>query len=151
KQKIDCLNIAGLCDRGKQNWYDVDLEDVIAGAEKLEMTPAEMRRFLQTASWAQTAINLQQYRQGRQALRSSRILTSQNHLQDETELPAEMARDIVGSSPVFHQVLEDALNVAPTDTTVLLRGETGTGKELLAYEIHAHSQRSRGPFVIVNC
>ena len=62
KQKINCLNVAGLCDKRKRNWYDVDLDDVIARAEKLEITPDEMRRFLLTANWAQTTFNLRHAR-----------------------------------------------------------------------------------------
>lgn len=147
KQNIDCLNVAGLCDQRKRNWYDVDLEDAINCAGKLEVTSDEMRRFLQTASWAQVAINLQQRlpkQGGRQAIQ---LLAYQDHPADEPEPVGEL----IGSSPAFRRMFEDALNVAPTDATVLLRGETGTGKELLAYAIHQHSLRSRGPFVIVNC
>ncbi len=147
KEQIDCLNVAGLCDRRKRNWYDVDLEDVILRAEKLEITSEEMRRFLETASWAQTTVNLQQYRSKQRAQQLIRLFTYQDHLPDESEPVDEM----VGSSPMFEQMLEDALNVAPTDVTVLLQGETGTGKELLAYAIHRHSLRRRNPFVIVNC
>src|SRR5262249_14314096 len=62
KQTIDCLNVAGLCDQRKQNWYDVDLEDVLRRAEKLEISSEEMQSFLQTASWAQIAVNLHQTR-----------------------------------------------------------------------------------------
>jgi formate hydrogenlyase transcriptional activator len=79
--------------------------------------------------------------------RSIRLFTSHELLEDESKPGYEM----VGASPAFRQMLEDALNVAPTDVTVLLRGETGTGKELLAYAIHQHSLRNLGPFVIVNC
>lgn len=50
-ERIACLNIAGLSDPNKRNWYGVDLNDVIAGAEKLGMTPAEVRRMVATASW----------------------------------------------------------------------------------------------------
>ncbi len=147
KEQIDCLNVAGLCDQGKQNWYDVDLEDVILRADRLEITPDEMRRFLETASWAQKTVNLQQYRSKQRTDQPIRLLTYQDHLAAESE----PAGEIVGSSPAFQQVLEDALNVAPTDVTVLLQGETGTGKELLAYAIHQHSLRRRRPFVIINC
>jgi transcriptional regulator with GAF, ATPase, and Fis domain len=147
KQKIDCLNVAGLCDQRKRNWYDVDLEDVINCAEKLEVTSEEMRRFLQTASWAQIAVNLQRHLPKQRSRQAIQLFTFQDHLADEPEPVGEL----IGSSPAFQQMFEDALNVAPTDATVLLRGETGTGKELLAYAIHQHSQRGRGPFVIVNC
>jgi FADH2 O2-dependent halogenase len=146
KQKIDCLNVAGLCDRRKRNWYDVDLDDVIACAEKLEITSDEMRRFLLTASWAQTAVNLRQ-RSLKRPHQSIHPGDYQRPLTDEYEPVGEL----VGVSPAYRRMLEDALNVAPTDTTVLLQGETGTGKELLAYAIHQRSLRNRGPFIVVNC
>ena len=147
KQKIDCLNVAGLCDQRKQNWYDVDLEDVITRAEKLEITPEEMRRFLLTANWAQTAVNLRQRGLKRRPHQSIQLSASQRSLHDEYEPVGEL----VGASPAYQRMLKDALNAAPTDTTVLLQGETGTGKELLAYAIHQHSLRKPGPFVVVNC
>lgn len=147
KQQIDGLNVAGLCDRRKRNWYDVDLEDLIARAEKLEITSEEMRRFLRNAKWAQRAINLQQCRPKQRGHQSVQLFNYQDHFSDESEPAGEM----IGSSPAFREMLERAFNVAPTDVTVLLQGETGTGKELLAYAIHQHSMRSHRPFVIVNC
>jgi FADH2 O2-dependent halogenase len=147
KQKIDCLNVAGLCDQRKRNWYDVDLDDVIARAEKLEITSEEMRRFLLTASWSQTAVNLRQRSLKPRPHQSIQLDACRRSLPDEYEPVGEL----VGASPAFQQMLKDALNVAPTDTTVLLQGETGTGKELLAYAIHQRSLRKSGPFVVVNC
>ena len=154
KQEIERLNVAGLCDQRKQNWYDVDLEDVISCAEKLEIPSEKMRRFLETASWAQTTVNLQRHSSKQRSRQAIQLGVRSDHwqgrlLKDETE--PEPAGEIVGSSPPFQRILADTLNVAPTDVTVLLQGETGTGKELLAYAIHQHSLRSHCPFVIVNC
>jgi formate hydrogenlyase transcriptional activator len=58
---------------------------------------------------------------------------------------------IVGESAVWKAVLEEVRLVAPTDSTVLILGETGTGKELIARAIHAKSKRSTRPFIRVNC
>ena len=58
---------------------------------------------------------------------------------------------IIGKSPKLQAVLQDVQIVAPTDTSVLLLGETGTGKEIVAGLIHALSQRRQGPLVKVNC
>ncbi len=58
---------------------------------------------------------------------------------------------IVGQSPAIRQVLELAQMVAPTDSTVLITGESGTGKGLLARKIHEMSPRQKGPFVTVDC
>jgi formate hydrogenlyase transcriptional activator len=62
-----------------------------------------------------------------------------------------MFEEIVGTSPGLQRVLSDASKVAPTNSSVLITGETGTGKELIARAIHRRSHRSRGAFVSVNC
>jgi len=53
--------------------------------------------------------------------------------------------DILGHSPALRQVLEEVRQVAATDATVLIQGETGTGKELFARAVHAGSRRHDGP------
>jgi len=58
---------------------------------------------------------------------------------------------IIGNSPALEAVLKQVEQVAPTDSTVLIQGETGTGKELIAHAIHNLSLRSGRAFVIVNC
>jgi transcriptional regulator with GAF, ATPase, and Fis domain len=58
---------------------------------------------------------------------------------------------LVGTSPALRSVVAQAVKVAPTDATVLVTGETGTGKELIARAIHARSARASRPFVSINC
>jgi formate hydrogenlyase transcriptional activator len=64
---------------------------------------------------------------------------------------AFMFEEIVGSSAPLKAVLSDILKVAPTDSTILITGETGTGKELIARAIHKNSQRAGQAFISVNC
>jgi formate hydrogenlyase transcriptional activator len=58
---------------------------------------------------------------------------------------------IIGNSPALESVLEQVEQVAPTDSTVLIEGETGTGKELIAHAIHNASQRCGRAFIKLNC
>src|ERR1700722_6567065 len=62
-----------------------------------------------------------------------------------------MFEEIVGTSPALKAALARIAKVAPTDSTVLITGETGTGKELVARAIHKRSSRAKRPFVSVNC
>ena len=64
---------------------------------------------------------------------------------------AFMFEEIVGSSPALKTVLSGIVKVAPTDSTVLITGETGTGKELIARAIHKGSQRAGQAFITVHC
>src|SRR5258705_4038594 len=64
---------------------------------------------------------------------------------------ASMCDEIVGTSAALQKVLFLVAKVAPTDASVLITGETGTGKELVARAIHRQSRRSSRPFVSVNC
>ena len=58
---------------------------------------------------------------------------------------------VIGNSPALEAVLEQVERVAPTDSTVLIQGETGTGKELIAHAIHNLSSRCGRPFIRLNC
>lgn len=71
-------------------------------------------------------------------------------LREEIDI-TRMFEEIVGSSPALQAVLARVAKVAPTDSTVLITGETGTGKELIARAIHKRSARSARAFVSVNC
>jgi len=62
-----------------------------------------------------------------------------------------MFEEIVGTSPALQVVLSRISKVAPSDSTVLITGETGTGKELVARAIHRRSHRASRAFVSVNC
>src|SRR5437762_11914536 len=62
-----------------------------------------------------------------------------------------MFEEIVGTSQALRRVLVQVAKVAPADSTVLITGETGTGKELIARAIHKRSKRSSRAFVSVNC
>ena len=70
---------------------------------------------------------------------------------DSDELYSGGLPHIIGKSEALRRVLDMVRVVAPTDATVLINGETGTGKELIAEAIHKCSGRSNGPFVKVNC
>src|SRR5580700_3570217 len=77
--------------------------------------------------------------------------TSANVALESRELCGSGLPCIIGNSTSLRSVLGMVRIVAPTDATVLINGETGTGKELIAEAIHKCSDRSNGPFVKVNC
>src|SRR5256714_7161482 len=80
----------------------------------------------------------------------ARLQTENIALREEID-KASMFEEIVGNSPALQPVLSRVAKVAPTDCGVLVTGETGTGKELVARAIHRRSQRSSRVFVSVNC
>jgi formate hydrogenlyase transcriptional activator len=69
----------------------------------------------------------------------------------EADQPDRRFERIIGKSAALESVLEQVEQVAPTDSTVLIEGETGTGKELIAHAIHNASQRFGRPFIKLNC
>jgi PAS domain S-box-containing protein len=78
-------------------------------------------------------------------------LQAQNlYLQEEIK-SVHNFEEIVGASPALQKVLESVNRVAPTDASVLIWGETGTGKELIARAIHSTSARANKPFIKINC
>ncbi len=84
------------------------------------------------------------------ALSHARLIDENRSLREE--LKATYGFDnIISINPKMLQILELVGQIADSKATVLLQGESGTGKELVARAIHYNSQRSRGPFIVVNC
>jgi DNA-binding NtrC family response regulator/signal transduction histidine kinase len=122
--------------------------------ERLRME-AELERHRLNASQELLLETTRHYRELQEREAEIRALKDQLYrenlaLRDEVDR-ASMFEEIVGSSKTLQTVLSRVSKVAPTDSTVLISGETGTGKELIARAIHKRSQRFGRAFVSVNC
>jgi formate hydrogenlyase transcriptional activator len=95
--------------------------------------------------WVVAAIDIDDRKQAEERLRHENVA-----LREEID-KASMFEEIVGTSAGLQTVISHISKVAPTDSTVLITGETGTGKELVARAIHRRSHRSSRAFVTVNC
>ena len=95
--------------------------------------------------WYATGTDIEDRKQAEERMRDENLALREQIVQ------AFMFEEIVGASPALQNVLSSIVKVAPTDSTVLITGETGTGKELIARAIHKHSQRSGQAFISVNC
>src|SRR6202021_2894171 len=95
--------------------------------------------------WYATATDIDDRKVAEQRLQDENVA-----LREEVDR-ASMFEEIVGASTALSTVLARVARVAPTDSTVLITGETGTGKELVARAIHKRSRRAQRAFVSVNC
>jgi PAS domain S-box-containing protein len=95
--------------------------------------------------WYVAGIDIEDRKQAEQRLQYENVA-----LREEID-KASMFEEIVGTSPRLQKVLSRISRVAPTDSSVLITGETGTGKELVARAVHRRSRRSLRAFVSVNC
>jgi formate hydrogenlyase transcriptional activator len=95
--------------------------------------------------WYGTATDIHDRKQAEERVQVENIV-----LREEID-KASMFEEVVGSSPALLTVLSAVSKVAPTDSTVLLTGQTGTGKELIARAIHRKSERAARAFISVNC
>jgi len=123
---------------------------VVARMKPLPFTPDEVAILEDVARPVSTAVANALAFEEIQKLRSQ--LEDENvALRDEIAATATAAGGIIGASPALRDVLERVARVAATDSTVLITGETGTGKELVARAIHAGSKRAKRAMVKVNC
>ena len=99
----------------------------------------------QITRWYVAGTDIEDRKQAEDRLRSENVA-----LREEID-KASMFEEIVGTSPALQTVLSRISKVAPSDSTVLITGETGTGKELVARAIHRRSDRASRAFVSVNC
>jgi formate hydrogenlyase transcriptional activator len=95
--------------------------------------------------WFATATDIEERKQAEDRMRNETVALR------EAIVRSSMLEEIVGSSPALRRVLTQVEKVAATDSTVLILGETGTGKELIARAIHNRSTRASRAFVSVNC
>ena len=99
----------------------------------------------QVVRWYSTATDIDEQKKTEERLRIENLV-----LREEVDR-SSMFEEIVGSSKPIRQVVKQVEKVAPSDSTVLILGETGTGKELIARALHRTSKRANRAFVRVNC
>jgi len=104
-------------------------------------------------SFSETELAWLQAVSGQASVALGRMLERERLLRENTELRRQMVLEhgLVGESPAMKEVFRLISRVAPTDAAVLIKGETGTGKELVSRAIHYNSTRKDAPFVCINC
>src|SRR5207237_3419730 len=112
------------------------------GAEEIELLGEVAKQI------AIAVENAEAYRQISEL--KERLAKEKLYLQEEIRTEHDF-EEIVGESAALRRVLKEVETVAPTDSTVLIRGETGTGKELIARALHDLSPRRERTFVKINC
>jgi DNA-binding NtrC family response regulator len=129
------------------------VEGLQAGADDYLVKPFSARELLARIEAHLSLAHLRRTtaeREERLRLEAAQLYRENLALRDEVDR-ASMFEEIVGSSKTLRAVLSRIEKVAPTDSTVLISGETGTGKELIARAVHKRSRRSGRAFVSVNC
>src|SRR5262249_19325964 len=99
----------------------------------------------QIVRWFATATDIEERKHAEDRMRNETVALREDIVR------SSMFEEIVGSSAALRKVLGQVERVAPTDSTVLIFGETGTGKELIARAIHSRSKRAARAFIRVNC
>ena len=124
---------------GKKLYYDTTIEPLLdSSGAVIGITAASM--------------DVTQLRETSEALREAKRKLTEEKLYLEKEFDSELGfGEIVGQSKALQEVMEQVGKVASSDATVLLLGETGTGKELVARAIHRLSQRHHNSFIKMNC
>ena len=127
KEKNPGIEIFVLCD--SKNWPGAT-SAIARGANSFLMKPASVEQLEDIAK----KIQAQQQNQSTHQLMESQVLDS-----------------LLGDTPEMRKILKTVYKIAPTTSTVLITGESGSGKEFLANVIHRYSKRASSPFVAVNC
>lgn len=125
--------------KGKSDVFDITIEPLFdAAGNMVGITGASM--------------DIAQLKEVTERLQDARDKLAQEKSYLEEQIQAELGFEkIIGQSPALLEVLKNVRVVAPTDSTVLLLGETGTGKELVARSVHALSSRRDQTFIKLNC
>jgi transcriptional regulator with GAF, ATPase, and Fis domain len=128
--------------------YVEDLKFQVAEREKAERELRELTNTLEM----RVRVRTEELEQRNKEIRNlqDQLYKENVALREEID-KTSMFEEIVGKSPALQSLLSRLSKVAPTDSTVLITGETGTGKELVARAIHKRSRRSSHAFVTVNC
>lgn len=127
KERNPGIEIFVLCD--SKNWPGAT-SAIARGANSFLMKPATVEQLEETAK----KIQAQQQNKSTHQLMESQVLDS-----------------LLGDTPEMRKILKTVYKIAPTTSTVLITGESGSGKEFLANVIHRYSKRANAPFVAVNC
>ncbi len=123
----------------------VALGDKETRAGRIRFSDSDARFLLSLASMVSAALSTTRT--------VAAIERDRQRLEDENRALRDVARreGFIGDSPLIREVLELVKRVAPTGVNVMIRGESGVGKERIAHLLHSFSERSRGPFVPLNC